>query len=392
MPLFFITEGHFFLLYDQFKKICSTFALPCIQKKKDNMYSITKIAVAVSSAVLFSCGSNVSTREKQIATVRIDTVRVVNADAQLQFPGRVVSSTDANVSFKVAGTIARVYVDEGDHVQAGQLVAELDSRDYSAQLSATEAEYARIKGDAERVMALYKDGAVTASDYDNARFGLQQIEAKLKNHRDVLSYCKIYAPFSGAVQTRFFQAGENVASGMPVLAIISTVSPEIEINLPASSYLRRSSFLSYSAQLDVLPGEVIPLAFVSVMPKANANQLYTMRFKIVGDAKGVAPGMSAWVTIIADESTQDDACVRLPSTAIVEDNGKTFVYVYNASSQVVSPCYVDVVRLHTDGSAVVRAAISPGTLVVGTGANYVKKGERVKPLPPVSETNVGGLL
>jgi len=355
------------------------------------MTSTIKVLVVVALVlVLASCG-NGKASDESVATVRLDTVQMASTGAVLQFPGRVVASDDASLSFKVAGTIARIYKEEGERVQAGQLVAELDATDYKVQLAATEAEYARIKAETDRITALYNEGAATASNYDKARFGLQQIEAKLKNHRDQLAYCKLYAPFTGAVQTRFFHEGENIAAGMPVLSLVSSANPEIEINLPASSYLRRGSFVHYSAQFNVLPGVVIPLKLISVMPKANANQLYTMRLKIEGDTKGIAPGMSAWVSIMAAESASN-ADVRVPATALVDDKGTTFVYLYDAQSQTVRRCRVKVMRLHTDGTAEVEGALAPGHIVVSTGANHIKTGDRVTPLPPVSETNVGGLL
>lgn len=355
------------------------------------MTSTIKVLVVVALVlVLASCG-NGKASDESVATVRLDTVQMASTGAVLQFPGRVVASDDASLSFKVAGTIARIYKEEGERVQAGQLVAELDATDYKVQLAATEAEYARVKAETDRITALYNEGAATASNYDKARFGLQQIEAKLKNHRDQLAYCKLYAPFTGAVQTRFFHEGENIAAGMPVLSLVSSANPEIEINLPASSYLRRGSFVHYSAQFNVLPGVVIPLKLISVMPKANANQLYTMRLKIEGDTKGIAPGMSAWVSIMAADSASN-ADVRVPATALVDDKGTTFVYLYDAQSQTVRRCRVKVMRLHTDGTAEVEGALAPGHIVVSTGANHIKTGDRVTPLPPVSETNVGGLL
>ncbi|MBP5196498.1 MAG: efflux RND transporter periplasmic adaptor subunit [Bacteroidaceae bacterium] len=354
------------------------------------MNRIGVYAAFVLALLITSCGEK-KTSEDSVATVRLDTVQVANADAMLQFPGRVVSSKDANLSFKTSGTIARIYVDEGSRVQTGQLLAEMDAKDYKVQLSATEAEYARVKAEAERVIALYKEGAATASDYDKARFGLQQMEAKLKNHHDQVAYCKLYAPFSGAIQRRLFFEGENVSAGMPVLMLVSLSKPEIEINLPATTYMRRSAFTGYSAQFDVLPGEVVPLKFLNVAPKANANQLYTMRLTIEGDAKGVAPGMSAWVSIMSKNGSEASE-VRVPTTAIVEDKGESHVYLYDSKSQTVRRSQVKMIRLHTDGTAVVSGSLLPGNIVVSTGVNHIKSGDKVTPLPPISETNIGGLL
>lgn len=342
------------------------------------------------SVLLCSCGSKQKNVEEKELSVRIDTVQVADADATLQFPARVVSSQDANVSFKVAGTLAAVYVKEGDQVAAGQLIAEIDPTDYNVQLSATEAEYANIKADAERVMSMYKDGAVTASNYDKARYGLKQIEAKLQNHKNQIAYCKLYAPFSGNVKTVFFHTRETVGAGMPIISLVGGGSPEFEVNLPATTYLHRNKFKSYSATLDVLPGEVLPLSFVNVMNEANTNQLYTLRLRLVTPNKNVVPGMSAWVTINAKDSTS--LSVRVPSTSIVEEDGRCYVFTYQGATHIAKQVEVTVQKLHTDGTAVVIGAIKAGDLVISSGAHFVTDGARVSPLTRVSATNIGGLL
>ena len=159
-----------------------------------------KVFLSILPALLplfVSCNHKAEQKADEVAVVRIDTVRAPEGAVELQYPGHVVAATEANVSFKVAGTLKRVLVSEGDYVKAGQLIAEIDPVDYKVQLSATEAEYAQIKADAERVMGLYQDGGTTASNYDKARYGLQQIEAKLQNHRNQLAYTRLVAPFSG---------------------------------------------------------------------------------------------------------------------------------------------------------------------------------------------------
>ena len=187
-----------------------------------------KVFLSILPALLplfVSCNHKTEQKADEEAVVRIDTVRAPEGAVELQYPGHVVAATEANVSFKVAGTLKRVLVSEGDYVKAGQLIAEIDPVDYKVQLSATEAEYAQIKADAERVMGLYQDGGTTASNYDKARYGLQQIEAKLQNHRNQLAYTRLVAPFSGRVQKRYFMGGENVSAGLPEKSTRLMLSP-----------------------------------------------------------------------------------------------------------------------------------------------------------------------
>lgn len=340
--------------------------------------------------VLCACGGKGEKKSQSLPTVRIDTAQQDGAVVFMEFPGRVVSAQEANLSFKVAGTISRVYVREGDVVKAGQLVAELDASDYRVQLSATEAEYAQVKAEAERVMSLYAEGAATANNYDKARYGLQQMEAKLKNHRNQMDYCRLYAPYGGRVKTLFFETRETVGAGMPVVGIAGNGIPEILVNLPAPAYLKRNTFTSYEAVFNVLPGQVMPLEFVSVRGEANTNQLYTLRLRLVNEHPDVAPGMSVWVTI-KGEGKQTDK-VRIPSTAIVERDGGSYVFVYDSATQQVSLQTVRVEKLHTDGTAVVSGDISADALVVSSGAHFISDGDKVEPLSNSSSTNVGGLL
>lgn len=356
------------------------------------MNNVKIIFFLLASVLLCACSRQGDDAKKGDVTpaVRCVEAEAFGAGGNQQYPGKVVSADDANVSFKVAGTLRRVNVEEGQHVRKGQILAEMDNTDYSVQLKATEAEYAQIKAEAERVIALYQDGGTTASNYDKARYGLQQIEAKLQNHRNQLSYTRIYAPYDGYVQKVYMNAGETVGAGMPVIGILSSGTPEVEINLPVTAYAQRDKFVSYTCTFDVLPGEALEAVPASVLAQANSNQLYKMRLKLVEKNDAVSPGMSTWVTI---SSTQgDESKVRIPSTCILRESGTTCVFIFNAQSETVKKVGVTVDELHTDGTAVVSGNVSAGDVLVATGVHHVKDGQKVRAMEPASATNVGGLM
>ena len=185
-----------------------------------------------------SCG-NRKTTEAETSVVRLFTVKNADAASVQEFPGRVKAAEEVNMAFKVSGTLMNVHVEEGGKVRKGQLVAEIDPRDYQVQLDAAEAEFMRVKSEAGRVMALYADSVSTADAYDKARYGLQQITAKYEHAKNQLADTKIYAPFDGFVQKRLFDPPTVVAAGMPVVTLVSGGRQEIEINIPASAYIHR---------------------------------------------------------------------------------------------------------------------------------------------------------
>ena len=355
------------------------------------MKRIYFILAGISLILFMSCArSEKGTKDTQ--TVKIDTAVSASSQTALQFPGKVKAAQDISLAFRVSGTIRKIYVEDGARVREGQLLAELDPADYRVQLDATEAEYKQIKAEAERVMALYKENGTTPNANDKAVYGLKQITAKYQHHKDQLEYTRLYAPFSGFIQKKLFDAHETVGAGMPVISMVSAGIPEVEINLPAADYIRRDRFDGYHCTFDLYPGENYPLKLISVTPKANANQLYTMRLQMVpGKLPLPSPGMNTMVTIYCNEI--DSQPVFVPSGALLQKDGKTYVFVYDPPAGKVHSCEVTVLRLLSDGRAmVVSDTLHAGEIVVASGVHHIEDGENVRPLATGSKTNVGGLL
>lgn len=340
---------------------------------------------------LSSCGGNKKEQSDPV-NVRLFTVEDAGNASRREFPGRVKAAEEVNMAFKVSGSISRIFVNEGDYVRKGQVIAQIDPRDYQVQYDATYAEYLKVKAEAERVIALYGDSVATADAYDKARYGLRQITAKYDNARNQLADTRIYAPFNGRVQKRFFDPPTVIGAGMPVLSLISEGQLEIEINIPASLNVERNSNDSFSAAFDFLPDQKVSLTPLSVSPKANANQLFTMRLAIPGGLNPrPAPGMTAMVTMLSQDPNADSH-VEIPSSAILYKSGKAFVWIFDKKSSTISRREVSADQLHSNGNVVISAGLQGGEQVVLDGVHKLSDHQKVHPLDPKSNTNPGNLL
>lgn len=349
------------------------------------------VIIAAVLLLMASCGKK---EETGPATVFVKTATVAASDslAGLSWPGRTKATEDVNVAFRVSGPIKKLYVNEGDHVSKGQLIAEMDPRDYEVQLGATQAEYANIKADAERIIAMYNEGNTTASNYDKARYGLQQVTEKLNNHRNQLADTKLYSPIDGYVQSRIHQAGETVGAGMPVVSMFASGNTEVEIFIPASDYSRKGQLTRFYCTFDIMPGVKLPLEITRMGQEANASQLYPVRLKIKGDYdKGkITPGMTTMVYASLDSGT--GSMVYAPTTAVFDSDGVTSVFVFDKESGTISKRTVTIGKLKTDGSIEIASGLAPGDIVVSAGTRHLTDGQKVKPLPGKTSSNVGGLL
>ncbi|MCR5433838.1 MAG: efflux RND transporter periplasmic adaptor subunit [Bacteroidaceae bacterium] len=353
------------------------------------MKTRTLLGILLLAALMLTTGCG---KEKATST---ETRRVLtqivtgnNAATVTTYPGRTQASEEANVAFRVAGTLLRVTVKEGDRVRRGQVIARMDDRDYRVQLTAAEAEFTQVKAEAERVMSLFADSVGTANNYDKARYGLEQITQKLQHCRDQVEDCVLRAPFDGYVRSVMRESHETVGAGMPIVSLIGDGQTEIVINIPASESLRRDQFASFSARFDVLPGEQFPLQLLSIARQANVNQLYEVRLGLQGRHPQITPGMSTMVQL--SYQNEDAKTILIPISAIRHSDDASSVFVY--ADGKVRKTGVTLGHVHNDGTVEVLAGLKTGDQIVISGVNMLSDGEAVRPTAQPSKTNVGGLL
>ena len=347
--------------------------------------------VIVSCLLILNSCKEVGVNNAEIKSIKTDTVKVYGLAGSNKYPGKVMASSDVNLAFRVSGTIDKVYVNVGSFVRKGTLVAQIDSRDYGVQLEATTAEYNRIKSETDRIIELYEKGSVTPNDYEKAKYGLQQITAKLESHKNALNDTKLLAPTDGYINKRLFEPGETIGAGIPVISMVSASIGEVEINIPTTDYIKRDQFEDFNCSSDLFPGAIFPLELIGITPIANANQLYTMRFRLkggVGEKPG--PGMSVMVSI--NFKNQSAQTVSIPFSSVFQSEGKSKVLIYDSSTETVSEQVITITEILNDGTVVVSSGLSAGYVIVTAGVHSIKAGEKVKLLPVKSSTNIGGML
>ena len=341
--------------------------------------------------LMCACGNSQTKQDRGKATVQADTVKSYQGELSIIYPGKIKVASEVKLSFRVAGPIRAVLPEVGAFVKKGELIAEIDPRDYEIQLSATEAEYNQVKEEAGRVIELYKRGSVPANDYDKAVSGLKQITAKYNAHKNALADTRLTAPFDGYIQKKYYDSHETVAAGYPVVSMINSNYFDVDIDIPSSDFVRQGLFKSFSCTIDVFPGQVFPLELIEITRKANLNQLYRMRLRLKPvPGVDIAAGMSVNVTI--EYNPNEEVLTVIPLSAMFEENGASAVWVYNPKTQSVTKRVIQLSRLLKTGELIVSEGLAAGEIVVSAGVHSLKEGMSVELLKPVSKTNIGKLL
>ena len=340
--------------------------------------------------LLAGCSGNSKEENKIIRKVKIEPVRQADSLIVKHFPGIINEANEINLAFRVAGPVEKIMVKEGDYVKAGQLVAQIDPRDYQVQLDAAQAQFDQVKAEADRVIELHNRQSVTGNDYDKAVSGLKMVTAQLKHAKDQFNDTKLKAPVSGYIQKVNFMANELVDAGMPLASMINVGHYQVEVEIPVSLYVNRDAIVSFSAVQTAVSNESFPLQLLSVSKKASNNQLYKLQLGLnPASQPRLSPGMDVQVSITYKNDAEPLVCV--PLNALFNENGKSFVWIYQ-SDGTVKKQEVVTGKLTGDGRIRIVRGVEAGENVVVAGVNFLNENEKVEPLPPVSETNIGGML
>jgi RND family efflux transporter MFP subunit len=344
----------------------------------------------VCLVLLAGCAGNNKGQTEIIRKVKIEPVQQADSVSVRSFSGIIKEAAEVNVAFRVAGPIQKILVKEGDFVRAGQVIAQMDTRDYEIQLAAAQAQYEQVKAEADRVIELHNRESVAGNDYDKAVSGLKMVESQLKHAKDQMNDTKLTAPVSGYIQQVNFLENELVDAGMPVASLIDVGHYQVEVEIPVALYVDRENIISFSGLQPAVSGEEFPLQLLSYSRKASNNQLYKVQLRInPASQPKLAPGMDVQVNIVLKSSTGPVACV--PLNALFNQNGKTYVWVYQ-SNGTVQKREVATGQLTGDGRIRISEGLQTTEQVVVAGVNQLNENEQVEPLEPVSKTNVGGML
>jgi len=351
---------------------------------------INTLALVFSLLTIMSCSSKNGTNSNiHIKLVKTSEVVEVSPIRQKQFPAIIDEAEELNLAFRVAGPIYKIHIREGQYVTKGQLLAEMDPRDYEVQKRAAEVQANQLQSEYKRVEELKNRKSVSDNDYEKMKAGKEMAEANLKNADDQLNDTRLYAPFSGYVTEVMFENGEMVNHGTPIAKLVDVSMLKVEINVPASMYIKRDAITNIACTQESIPGETFPLALYANNIKANNNGLYKLYlyYKPQVDSK-LAPGMNVSVNI--SYKAHETPLLSIPINAVFEKDGNSFVWVVN--DNVVKSRKIETNSLISEGNLGIIDGIQKGDQVVMGGLNLLTEGETIQIVNPQSKTNVGNLL
>ncbi len=301
-------------------------------------------------------------------------------------PGVVAARVESELSFRVAGRIARRLVDVGGVVRKGDALAKLDEADLKLQLEAAEADRAQARAalvDAEaeerRVATLTRQGWAAKAEFDKVESAANQARAAAdKAERGValaensLGYATLTADADGVVSATLAEPGQVVAAGTPILRLAHTDVMEGAVAIP-ETWTARASTAKARVSFWALPGVETAAALRELSPSADpTTRTFAARFALADPPPGARLGMS--VTLTLDDGAPKLA--RAPLGAVFDNGAGQQVWVVDPSTGAVARTPVEVASEDAEW-AYISSGVREGAEIVALGVHKIDADEKV---------------
>lgn len=343
------------------------------------------VALVGLFALLGACGAKSTTKPTATSSETDESIPVRTAAVQqktialpIHASGILTSSAEQRLSFKIGGIIRKIYVDEGDVVRSGQLLAVMDKTEIDAQVAQAQQGLTKAERDLGRVEGLYRDSSATLELLENATTGRDFAKETARIAKFNQQYAEIRATRSGKIIKKLINEGEITGPGLPALVLFETGKNDwvVKINVSDRDWARLSLGMPARVTMDAYEDTVFNGKVSDVAPAADpASGLYPIEIRIQPQGKRFAPGLFAEVDITPSQSRP---YVMVPVEAIVEGDGQAaFVFALQTDGISVKKMPVRVAFIEGN-QAIITSGLEGVTEVVTSGAPYLSEKKKVR--------------
>lgn len=296
------------------------------------------IIVILAVVVFFILKNNKERNQEKVAIVKMENNKIAVKTAEVK-KSKVSSKFTANGTFEperkayvspeMGGQITAIYVDEGDYVTPGQIIAKLKGDKVNvgveaakAQLENAKASLTNAKSQLKRFEAAYKTGGVTDQQIDQMRLQVQQLESQVKGAQASYKNAKlasgdtnVRSKVRGIVNRKLAEVGTVTGPGNPIVEVVDISKLKLKVNVDENLVAKIHKGDVVSVQPSVL-SEPIQGKITFIAPLSDGALKFPVEITIENSDKKLKAGMYA--TANFDQNGEGDAeTILVPREAFV---------------------------------------------------------------------------
>ncbi len=320
--------------------------------------------------------SQVKAEEKEEESgIPVETTQVIQGSITATYAGSATlkAEEEALVVAKVSGIVEKIFVEEGDYIRSGHILAKLDDEQYRLEFNQAKTVLEKLSGEFERNESLYKNKIISQEAFEKTKSDYHTQKAVCDLAQLRLDYTQVKAPIKGVVSLRHIKVGNMVKVDQPTFRITDFDPLLAVLHVPE----RELSKLRVGFPAKIAPDALNDMEFqgkiLRISPVVDAG---TGTFKVTVEVKDrtrmLRPGMFARVRIVHD--THDNVLL-VPKDAVLSEDSETWVFLVKdgaVTKNEVQIGYVNTTHME------VLTGLNLGDTVVTTGLGSLKDGAKIK--------------
>ena len=344
------------------------------------------LALLLQGCMSQAIGSEDPEEAAEDPAIPVEAATVSNEDMAAFYTGTATLEADqqAVVVSQITGVVLEINAEEGDYVEAGQVLARVETDRYQLAVEKANATLQRLDTDYQRKKELFEKKLVSAEDFERVSAEFQAQKAAFELARLDLEYTSIRAPISGFVSARMVRAGNLVKLHDPVYSVTSYDPLLAVLHVPERQLSVLRNGLEVSMTLDAWPGEMFTGEIIRISPVVDPG---TGTFRVTAQVEDrdqmLKPGLFGRVEILYD--LHEDVPV-IPRSAVITEDERSHVFVVDgegsASRRNVQLGY------ERAGMIEVLDGVINGETVVTAGKGSLSDGAKVEVIDTGLNTGV----
>ncbi len=310
-------------------------------------------------------------KEAEVMAIPVEVVQVSLGDISSNYVTTTVleANQEAQVIAKASGILEKLYVEEGQYVEAGQLLAEIEPERFQLSLEKAKAELASIKNELERVNKVHSQQLISSDTFDKLKWSFEVASSNLKLAELDLKETQIVAPISGYIAKRYVKQGNLVEQyeRKTLFHIVDHQVLEGTVNLPEQELSKLQVNQQAKLKFTARPDQEVDAYVIRISPIVDANTgTFAITLRVNNEQNHLKAGMFANVKLVYDVHQNTKL---VPKKSVVSiDNKHT---VYTVTENIVEK--VDVAIGYQDEHFIeILSGLNQQQTVVITGQNNLK--------------------
>jgi RND family efflux transporter MFP subunit len=232
---------------------------------------------------------------------------------------------EALVVAKVSGVVEKIFVEEGDSVKTGEVLAKLEDEEFIHRLSQVESKLEELDNEFQRNKELFKNKLISAEAHDRTKYEYQTQKSTYDLAKLSLNYTEIKAPISGIVSERFIKVGNMVTVNQETFRITDFDPLLAVLHVPEKELSKLQAGLPAELMADAVPGEIFSAGILRISPVVSGETgTFKVTVGVTDKTRKLKPGMFTRVNIVQD---MHENTLLLPKDAILTEDSESTVFI-----------------------------------------------------------------